>query len=92
MGETSRLDGQRTCLLKSVSARLIDVVRLTVEGITFVFRYIVARLRFSLHGEGAPWPFLSVQNRDNDGHEAAQRCAVFIDLRSITHHSDGIEE
>jgi hypothetical protein len=35
MGETSKLDGQRTCLRKSVSARLIEVMGLTVEGIKF---------------------------------------------------------
>jgi len=57
MTETSKLNGQRSCLLKNMNSR-IELMRSAVEGMEFVFCYFVATLCISLQARRARLPFL----------------------------------
>ena len=88
MSETSKLNGQRTCLLKNMNSR-IELMRLTVDGIKFFLLLFCRKIVHFLTDRHASLPFHWFRNRDTTGHEAAGRRTVFIGGGRITHAHDG---
>jgi hypothetical protein len=56
IGETSKLNGQRTCPLKNMNSR-IELMRVTVEGIKFFLLLFCRKIVHFLTGRHAPLPF-----------------------------------
>src|SRR5260370_10277664 len=65
-------------------------MRSAVEGMEFCLLLLCREVAHFLTGGGhARLPFLSFQNRDTTGHEAAERRTVFIGGRWIPHAGSG---